>query len=137
LKPIAFVLESDQIYLQNLMKLYFFYQTILRLSSNHLIKMLNKLNTLNLLFIISISIRSSQCYYCDHAVCDSSSYCCGDQVCCLYLNDHWTYYFSLSTVAIILTAFIWIVYHFMYRKKKTIYKASDEVGFLKSKDNYA
>ena len=81
-----------------------------------MLKRTKPMNLLLNLIIITISIRSSYCYYCDHNFCDgASSYCCGDNVCCLYLNDHWTYYFSLTTIAFILTAFIWIVYHFMYR----------------------
>ena len=67
------------------------------------------------LFIITILVSQAQSYYCDHDVCNSDQFCCGDNVCCLYLNDHWAFNFVLISIAFILTAFIWIVYHFMYR----------------------
>lgn len=81
-----------------------------------------------ILFVISSLVGRSYSYYCDHNFCESGSFCCGDNVCCLYLNDHWTYYFCLTSVAFLLTAFIWIVYHFMYRYDSLF---SERTNFLR------
>ncbi|XP_074604386.1 uncharacterized protein LOC141857747 [Brevipalpus obovatus] len=51
--------------------------------------------------------------YCDHDLCSSQEYCCGDNLCCIYTN--FTYYLWLVLVIVmIILSLCWASFHLYY-----------------------
>lgn len=68
------------------------------------------------IFLFLLTINSVHGNYCDHDLCSitSNTYCCGENMCCEYINN-WTYYFwVVLVIAIIIISLFWASFHIYF-----------------------
>lgn len=78
----------------------------------HSIQYHQSLSSTCIIFFLLI-IHPVHSNYCDHNLCSSNEYCCGENLCCNYTN--WTYYFwVVLVIATIIISLFWASFHIYF-----------------------
>ena len=75
---------------------------------------------IKIIFLISLiynQIAFVYNYYCNHNLCSPQEFCCGDNICCIYSNYYWTYFWLVLLIIINIASFAWILFHYFLIQK--------------------
>ena len=79
------------------------------------------------LVIITLSLFElpiGECYYCDHNYCLEGQFCCGDNVCCDYVNKELWFTCVGFIMMIVLASISWTVFRVFGRNKYDVRNTS-------------